>query len=158
MGGRRVADDQHGSPGPRAPSERQRRHASSRGRAPQARESRAPLLSRARARAPVAESHAWEKPCPPLPVPRPCPIPQLINPRLPEVVASYFPAAPTPPTSTPHPSPHSSLHPILPCTHLCTPPCPYTLTLHLFTVHPSHHCMVSWAPGAESTLAWPPEA
>lgn len=115
------------------------------------------LCCPARARAPVAESHAWEKPCPPLPVPRPCPIPQLINPRLPEVVAPYFPAAPTPPTSTRHPSPHSSLHPILPCTHLCTPPCP-TLTLHLFTVHPSHHCMVSWAPGAESTLAWPPEA
>lgn len=105
------------------------------------------LCCPARARAPVAESHAWEKPCPPLPVPRPCPIPQLINPRLPEVVASYFPAAPTPthlhtpplPTliSTPHPALHPPLHPTLPHTH-STP-------LHSPSFPPLHGVLGTWS-------------
>lgn len=85
------------------------------------------------ARAPAAESQAWEKLCLPLPVPRPCPIPQLIKPQLPGCCSilsccSHLPASllslPHPPPnpistliSTPHPALHPPLHPTPPHTH-----------------------------------------
>lgn len=79
-------------------------------------------------RALVAESHAWEKRCPPLvAAPLPSPTPPARG------VASYFPAAPA---STCQPAFFPSP------THLYTPLRP-TLTQHPFTTHPFHHCVVA---------------